>query len=70
MVAEGVCRASCGVKNTFNALDNADVSFDRVRVGRNGLLSGQCSMDEEGTYTHKGPRPPSFLTVLHYMGCA
>mmetsp|Transcript_8558 Transcript_8558/g.21505 ORF Transcript_8558/g.21505 Transcript_8558/m.21505 type:complete len:334 (+) Transcript_8558:1-1002(+) len=63
-----------GSKTTFNALDNAHVSFDHVRLPSNSLLSKLCSLKPQretdgwrAEYTFVGKRPPSFLVIAQRL---
>jgi len=76
MTSPGVSRQCMGAKTTFNALDNARVSFDRVRLPSSALLSKFCSVQPKwcqaqgawrGEYSFIGDKPPSFLLVAQRL---
>lgn len=74
MSAEGVSRTCMGEKTTFNSLDNARVSFNRVRLPRNALLSARCSVELrqerdrwQAEYVFSGDRPPSFVHMAQRL---
>eukprot|EP00931_Biecheleriopsis_adriatica_P053850 TRINITY_DN31617_c0_g1_i1.p1 TRINITY_DN31617_c0_g1~~TRINITY_DN31617_c0_g1_i1.p1 ORF type:complete len:636 (+),score=114.92 TRINITY_DN31617_c0_g1_i1:24-1910(+) len=75
MNADGVSRECMGEKTTFNALDNARVSFDRVWLPDTALLSKLCTVeprqDEQGIwhaeYSFVGERPPSFVLIAQRL---
>jgi acyl-CoA oxidase len=47
----GVSIEDCGHKAGLNGVDNGRLSFDDVRVDRNGLLDRYADVAEDGTYT-------------------
>lgn len=74
MNAEGVTRECMGQKTTFNALDNARVSFDHVQLPKTALLSKLCSVvpfysgDKWiAEYKFAGSRPPSFVLIAQRL---
>mmetsp|Transcript_26433 Transcript_26433/g.47686 ORF Transcript_26433/g.47686 Transcript_26433/m.47686 type:complete len:621 (+) Transcript_26433:61-1923(+) len=76
MTSPGVSRQCMGAKTTFNALDNARVSFDRVRLPSTALLSKFCSVQPrwcqeqaawQAEYSFVGDKPPSFVLVAQRL---
>jgi len=74
MTSHGISRESMGAKTTFNALDNAHISFDHVKVPHDALLSKLCMVQPRfeddawrAEYTFSGSRPPSFLVIAQRL---
>eukprot|EP00401_Gymnodinium_catenatum_P062236 CAMPEP_0117527590 /NCGR_PEP_ID=MMETSP0784-20121206/36877_1 /TAXON_ID=39447 /ORGANISM="" /LENGTH=667 /DNA_ID=CAMNT_0005323849 /DNA_START=28 /DNA_END=2028 /DNA_ORIENTATION=+ len=78
MTADGVSRECMGQKTSFNALDNARVRFDHVKLPRRALLSKFCSVElrrcDDGPdcefraeYKYVGSRPPSFVLIAQRL---
>lgn len=74
MNSDGVSRTCMGLKSTFTALDNAQITFNHVRLPRDALLSKLCSVTPVCTpngwlakYSFVGSRPPSFLVVAQRL---
>ncbi|CAK9007415.1 Acyl-coenzyme A oxidase-like protein (Acyl-CoA oxidase-like protein), partial [Durusdinium trenchii] len=75
MQSIGLQRQSMGEKTTFNALDNARVSFDHARLPATALLSKLCSVQQHvfpdgswrAEYTFAGRRPPSFVQIAQRL---
>jgi len=76
MSSVGVHRESMGEKTTFNALDNARVSFNHVFLQCDALLSKLCSVRLRPTfpdgplraeYAFTGNRPPSFVQIAQRL---
>lgn len=75
MTSSGLHRESMGEKTTFNALDNARVSFDQVWLPPDALLSKLCNVRPrafpdgswKAEYTFAGQRPPSFVQIAQRL---
>eukprot|EP00435_Cladocopium_sp_Y103_P033017 s2374_g8.t1 len=75
MTSTGLHRESMGEKTTFNALDNARVSFDQVWLPPDALLSKLCNVRPrafpdgslKAEYTFAGQRPPSFVQIAQRL---
>merc|ERR1712232_759789 len=74
MNASGIQREDMGQKTTFNALDNARVTFTHVHLPQDALLSKLCSVEPRKTangwraeYTFVGDSPPSFVIVAQRL---
>jgi acyl-CoA oxidase len=75
MSSPGISRTCMGQKTTFNSLDNARVSFNRVRLPADALLSKLCSVVPQrcgdggwrAEYTFVGKRPPSFVVIAQRL---
>jgi len=74
MRTPGVHRESMGEKTSFNALDNAKVSFDHVQLPATALLSKLCRVHARSTadgfkaeYSFTGKKPPSFVQIAQRL---
>mmetsp|Transcript_6265 Transcript_6265/g.14230 ORF Transcript_6265/g.14230 Transcript_6265/m.14230 type:complete len:626 (-) Transcript_6265:153-2030(-) len=74
MKSAGISRECMGEKTTFNALDNARVSFNHVQLPANALLSKLCDIRPywngtswQAEYVHEGKRPPTFIQIAQRL---
>lgn len=52
-LVSGVSVGDMGIKTTGNDLDNAWISFDKVRLPRSALLNAHADVDEHGSYARR-----------------
>ncbi|CAE7036724.1 Stard9, partial [Symbiodinium natans] len=74
MRSAGISRECMGEKTTFNALDNARVSFNHVQLPATALLSKLCNVQSrwsgqswEAEYVFAGSRPPTFIQIAQRL---
>ncbi|OLQ03591.1 Acyl-coenzyme A oxidase-like protein [Symbiodinium microadriaticum] len=74
MRSEGISRECMGEKTTFNALDNARVSFNHVQLPATALLSRLCHVQPHlsgnswhAEYVFAGKRPPTFIQIAQRL---
>eukprot|EP00659_Diplonema_papillatum_P018448 gene18448-28470_t len=66
MAAAGVRKEVMAPKTAFNSLDNANVSFDGVKIPHSSLLARHCRI-AGGAYAFDGPKPPSFMKIAQRL---
>jgi len=70
VLESGVATADMGIKTVGNDLDNAEISFDGVRLPRSALLSRYAEVDAAGAYTQtvEGIKPFEMIGQRLYTG--
>ena len=62
MTTKGISAKDMGDKTTFNALDNAEIALDHVRVPHSCLLARYAHV-VNNKYVLKVEQAPSFITI-------